>query len=124
MKKAIIAMAAALLLACSTTPRGYTPEAWERVKRQDPNFAQTMEWIEESRERSQARVIYLTMMNRPMMLLDRYCVGFAEPEMLQGKPGAFKAAIRQAAESYAAGINAEPALQARAQVALKELDAL
>lgn len=40
-----------LFLACGSVPDGFTPEAWDRYQRENPNGAQVARWIQESRSR-------------------------------------------------------------------------
>ncbi len=43
-----ISSAAFLVVAisCGHTPQGFTPEGWERLKRENPNRAQVIIWVE------------------------------------------------------------------------------
>jgi len=93
MKKVIIAMAAALLLACSTTPSGYTPEAWANIREHRPAVAKAIEWIIQDPKRAEYREAYINVMGVPTPLADQWCAGLAESEMLYGKKDGFKDAI-------------------------------
>lgn len=51
LQQAMICAVPVLFLACQTVPEGFTPEAWERYQRDNPNGAQVVRWIHESSER-------------------------------------------------------------------------
>jgi len=56
--KALVILVPALFLACGTTPDGFTPEAWDRYQRENPNGAQLVRWIHESRPRRELLKTY------------------------------------------------------------------
>jgi hypothetical protein len=64
-QKAIICAVPGLFLACQTVPEGFTPEAWERLQRDNPNAAQVISWVDRSSERRDLR---------------RKCLAVSQPE--------------------------------------------
>ena len=90
MRKAILAAVAILaLLACNKVPKGYTAEEWERIQREQPNFAQTIEWIERDGSRSAVREACIYAFRGRVESADRMLLSAAEAEMLHGKEGAY-----------------------------------
>lgn len=57
--KALFLLTPALFLACGTVPDGFTPEAWDRYQRENPNGSQVVRWIHESRPRRELLQTYM-----------------------------------------------------------------
>ncbi len=53
--KTLTLTASILVVGCQSIPDGYSPEAWERLKRENPNHAQVVEWVHKSRSRRALR---------------------------------------------------------------------
>jgi len=47
-----------VMLACQSVPDGYTPEAWDRYQRENPNGAQVIRWIHENGPRRELLQTY------------------------------------------------------------------
>jgi hypothetical protein len=125
MRKLLVLIAAVLTMACSNTvPSGYTPEAWERLCREHPNHAQTLQWIVKDAERAKIRQIYIKEWHGDVGLADRMCASVADPEMLGGKPGTFKSGIRELSMAMSTRKINTPEDRERWLTAVREIDAL
>lgn len=89
MRNALALFGLILMISCDSTPSGYTPEAWSRLKRESPNLAQEITWINEDSTRREIRDQYLYANGGKTKWGDGLFAGCADPEMLDGQKDAF-----------------------------------
>lgn len=88
-KTILLVLLTALFLGCNPTPGGYTPEAWAKIQREHPNFAQEIQWINRDSTRREIRAQYLYAHGGKTQWSDGVFAGCADPEMLDGQKDAF-----------------------------------
>ena len=87
--RTILPVSMLFLLACNQIPYGYTQEAWERLKREDPNTVQAIEWINSDPTRRRIRKQVVSYFNGIGKDADEVMKIYAEPEMIRGDKGYF-----------------------------------
>lgn len=95
MKRAwMVGLALAALVGCSAVPDGFTREGWERLRREDPNLAQAVDWVHGSQPRMAMYEIWMNRSGKRGDSFDaKWFYQFAEAEMLGGPQGGLKTTL-------------------------------